>query len=102
MTTLALGLWYRDFNKDNDSPLDGASLRAFFSLVPNVRGLQTSLNFLQDHETFLRVDQQLRETSERIQVVQMTEYSNRQMEEFVRSIFPNARVSYDYSVGALL
>jgi hypothetical protein len=94
---MALGLYYKSSDDTfPDSPLNAASLRAFFSMVPYLRRLQTSMNFLQEHETLLRADQQLQDVAKRIEEVQMIEYENKQMEEYVISFFPNAKLRFDY------
>ncbi|CAF2691809.1 unnamed protein product [Rotaria sp. Silwood2] len=96
ITTMALGLYYKSCDMLPDSPLNAASLRAFFSIVPNLRRLQTSTNFLKEHETVLHADQQLQDVAKRIEEVQMIKYENKQMEEFVISFFPNAKLRFDY------
>jgi len=102
MTTVSMGVYYRNSDDFNYDPLDAASFRALFSLVPNLRVFQTSIAFLEEYQTVLRVDQQLREVFERIEVVQMTKNDNRQMEEFLHSFFPNAKLRFDYQLYQFL
>lgn len=90
-------IYYRPDDEFFGYPPDVTLFRTIISLLPNLRRLQTSTNFLKEQERLFHTDQQLRELFEHIEEVQMRKSDNRQMEEFVRSIFPNANIRFDYS-----
>jgi hypothetical protein len=96
VTTLLIYIHYQPDDQFFGHPPDVALFRTIVSLLPNMRQLQTSTGFLKEQEMLFRTDQQLREVSERIEEVKMSRYDNKQMEEFVRSIFPNANIRFDY------
>ncbi|CAF1315298.1 unnamed protein product [Adineta steineri] len=86
---------------DAVNPPDVASLRAFFSMVPNVKRWRTSIQFLKKFEISLRTDQQLQNVFERIEEIQIRPNNDKQLKEFIQSIFPNAIVSFDYLIDDL-
>ena len=90
-------MYYKPDDEFFGYPYDIVLFRTIISLLPNLRRLQTSTNFLKEQQMLFRTNQQLREVFERIDDVQMSKYDNRQMEELVHSIFPNANIRFDYS-----
>ena len=63
---------YKYYSVNNEiNPPDAASLRAFFSLVQNVRRWRTSIQFLKEYQIVLRTYQQLRNGLEHIEEVQI-------------------------------
>jgi len=97
VTTLSIYIYYKPDVEFFGDPPDVVLFLTVVSLLPNLRRLQTSTNFLKEQQMLFHTDQQLREVFERIEEVQVSRYDDRQMEEYVRSIFPNANIRFDYS-----